>query len=244
MSEQSMIPTPHIEVVDKQTIAKTVLMPGDPLRAEYIANTFLEDAIQFNNVRGMKGFTGTYKGKKISVMGSGMGMPSIGIYSYELFAFYDVENIIRVGSCGSYDEEFDVYDVILADEVWSESSYAKTQSGFEDDVIRGSENILKAMIDASKELGLPARKAKIHSSDVFYRKKFEEFGQIHKDTGCVAVEMESFALFANAQLLGKKAGCILTVSDSLVTGKITTSEERQNAFTNMMTIALNAAIKL
>ncbi len=130
------IPTPHINVKEKGIIADTVLMPGDPLRAKFIAETFLENPVQFNNVRGMLGFTGTYKGKKISVMGSGMGMASIGIYSYELFAFYDVKRIVRIGSAGAYTKELKLYDVLLCDEAWSESSYAAVQGGVEDDVLK------------------------------------------------------------------------------------------------------------
>jgi purine-nucleoside phosphorylase len=125
-----LIPTPHIEAKEND-IAKTVLMPGDPRRAKFIADTFLENPVMFNNVRGMLGYTGTYKGRKISVMGSGMGMPSIGIYSFELYKFYDVENIIRIGSCGAYTPEYDLYDVVLAKDAWSESTYAKTQNGYD-----------------------------------------------------------------------------------------------------------------
>jgi purine-nucleoside phosphorylase len=235
------IPTPHIEVVEKGIIADTVLMPGDPLRAKFIADEFLQDVVQFNNVRGMLGFTGTYKGKKISVMGSGMGMASIGIYSYELFAFYDVKRIIRIGSCGAYSEALDLYDVLLVDQAWSESSYAKVQSGFDQDTISASKTLNDKIANVAKVLDIPVKRGKIHSSDVFYRENFEEFKAIRDNHGCMAVEMESFALFANAAILGKEASCLLTVSDSLVSGELTTSEERQNAFTNMMKIALELA---
>lgn len=236
-----MIPTPHIEVENKQEIAKTVLMPGDPLRAKFIADTFLSDVRQFNSVRNILGYTGTYKGRKISVMASGMGMPSIGIYSYELFKFYDVENIIRIGSCGGYTADVKLYDVILTKDAWSESSYAKVQNGFEGDVIEATEQLNNSLIKNADELGIPMHIETIHSSDVFYRDNFEAYKDIFEKHGCVAVEMESFALFHNAKVLGKNAACLLTVSDNLVTHEATTSEERQNAFTNMMKIALEMA---
>ena len=236
-----MIPTPHIEVENKQEIAKTVLMPGDPLRAKFIADTFLSDVRQFNSVRNILGYTGTYKGRKISVMASGMGMPSIGIYSYELFKFYDVENIIRIGSCGGYTADVKLNDVILTKDAWSESSYAKVQNGFEGDVIEATEQLNNSLIKNADELGIPMHIETIHSSDVFYRDNFEAYKDIFEKHGCVAVEMESFALFHNAKVLGKNAACLLTVSDNLVTHEATTSEERQNAFTNMMKIALEMA---
>ena len=177
--------TPHISA-EKGDFAKTVLMPGDPLRAKFIADTFLKDVRQVTGVRGMLGFTGTYEGRPISVMGSGMGMPSIGIYSYELFKFYDVDNIIRIGSAGSYTADAKLFDTVLAAGAVSESNYARVQSG------------------------------------------------------CLCVEMESFALFANAEVLGKNAACLLTISDSFVSPEITTAEQRQKSFTDMMKIALGA----
>lgn len=232
--------TPHIEALEG-VIAKTVLMPGDPLRAKFIAETFLEDVERFNTVRNMFGYTGTYKGRKISVMGSGMGMPSIGIYSYELFEMYGVENIIRIGSCGAYSDQLDLYDVLLVDSAWSESTFAKTVMGYEEDTTYPSVALNEKLEKAATELNIPITKTKIHSSDVFYRKDFSVFNQIRDEHGCTAVEMESFALFANAKLLGKNAACLLTVSDSLVTHAATTSEERQNAFTKMMEVALEMA---
>ncbi len=235
------MPTAHIEVKEKGIIADTVLMPGDPLRAKFIAETFLEDVVQFNNVRGMLGFTGTYKGRKISVMGSGMGMPSIGIYSYELYAFYDVKRIIRIGSCGAYTEDLELYDVLLVDEAWSESSYAKVQGGNTDATIKADEKLNNKIANIAKVLEIPLQRGCIHSSDVFYRENFDEYKSIRDNHGCIAVEMESFALFANAKVLNKEASCILTVSDSLVKGTATTSEERQLAFTKMMEIALELA---
>ena len=236
-----MIPTPHIEVTEKNKIARTVLMPGDPLRAKFIADTFLTDVEQVNSVRGMLAFTGLYNGKKITVMGSGMGMPSIGIYSYELFKFYDVENIIRIGSGGAYSPELNLFDVVLAEDTWSESSFARTQGVSQDDVLKASPELNEKLIANAKKLNMPMRLCRFHSSDVFYRENFEEYKTIHDEHNCLIVDMESFALFANAKATGKNAACLLTVSDSLVRHEATTSEERQSAFTNMMKIALEMA---
>jgi len=235
------IPTPHISVKEKGIIAKTVLMPGDPLRAKFIAETFLEDPVLFNTVRGMNGYTGTYKGRRISVMGSGMGMPSVGIYSFELFSFYDVEQIVRIGSCGAYNEKLNVYDVILAKDAWSESSFAHTLCGYEEDVMVPSKELNDRIKDISKEIDVKIHEARIHSSDVFYRKNFEDYIKIRDEYGCDVVAMEAFALFANARFLSKKAACILTVSDSLVKSVVTTSEEREKSFTAMMELALELA---
>ncbi|AIO19149.1 Purine nucleoside phosphorylase DeoD-type [Candidatus Izimaplasma bacterium HR1] len=233
--------TAHIEAKEG-VIAKTVLMPGDPLRAKFIADTYLENVVQFNNVRGMLGFTGTYNGKTISVMGSGMGMPSIGIYSYELYKFYGVENIVRIGSCGAYTADLDLYDVLLVDRAWSESTYPETQSGVETgEYTFPDETLNEELLVVAKELNIPVTKGTIHSSDVFYREDRTVGQKIFKEKNAIAVEMESFALFHNAKVLGKKAACLLTVSDNLVTQQETTSEERQNAFTKMMDIALGLA---
>lgn len=242
----SAIPTPHIEAKSQVEIAKTVLMPGDPLRAKFIAETFLEDIVCFNNVRGMLGYTGTYKGQRISVMGSGMGMPSIGIYSYELYKFYDVENIIRVGSCGAYSYDLDVYDVILCKAAWSRSTYAAVQQGHEGEFIYPSEKINNAALEVAKQLNLELHLENIHSSDVFYAQP-EQAKALMDEVNAknvTAVEMESFALFANAKILGKHAACILTVSDSIVKGTATTSEERQKSFTKMMELGLETALKI
>lgn len=234
--------TPH-NLATPGDIAKTVLMPGDPLRAKHIADNFLQDAIEINSVRGMLGFTGTYHGERISVMGSGMGMPSIGIYSYELYNVYGVENIIRIGSAGSYCAEAKVYDVVLATGAYSESSFARTQSGFEGDVTRPSEALNERLERAAQRLGIPFIKGIVHSSDVFYREdKTPYFERLHSEKGCLCVEMESFALFHNASVLGKNAACLLTISDSFVTHEATTAEERQSSFTAMMKMALEAGI--
>ena len=235
--------TPHI-AAEPGDFAKTVLMPGDPLRAQFIAETFLKDVRQVTAVRGMLGFTGTYEGRPISVMGSGMGMPSIGIYSYELFKFYDVDNIIRIGSAGSYTDKAKLFDVVLATGAVSESSYAKTQSGFEGHITFPSQELNNKLRASAAEQGIPLIEGNIHSADVFYRQPSDEkpayWEKLRDQHGCVCVEMESFALFANAQVLGKHAACLLTISDSFVSPEITTAEQRQKSFTDMMKVALGA----
>lgn len=232
--------TPH-NSAKPGDIAKTVLMPGDPLRARFIAETFLENPVLVNDVRGIQGYTGTWKGQPVTVMASGMGMPSIGIYSYELYRDYGVENIIRIGSAGSYVKDVHVYDVVLATAAYSESTYAKTQSGFDGDTTLPSAALNDKLRASAKALDIDIKEGLIHSSDVFYRESSDYLEEIHAK-GCVAVEMESFALFANAQVLGKNAACLLTISDSFVEDTITTPEERQKNFTQMMKIALDAAI--
>lgn len=236
----SNIPTPHIGESDKNKIAKTVIMPGDPLRAKYIAETYLIDYECINTVRNMLGYTGYYKGKKVTVMGSGMGMPSIGIYSYELFDFYDVERIIRVGSAGAYNADINLYDVVIASQAYSESSFAKVALGSDDNILAGSDKLNQELVKSAQSLGYDYHLSPIHSSDVFYRLNFDDYKAINEEHGCVCVEMESFALFANAKRLGKEAACILTISDNLVTHELTTSEERQVGFNKMMEIALGA----
>ncbi|MEF9866405.1 MAG: purine-nucleoside phosphorylase, partial [Oscillospiraceae bacterium] len=216
--------TPHNQA-EKGQFAKTVLMPGDPLRAKFIADTFLENVKEVNSVRGMLGFTGTYNGKPVSVMGSGMGMPSIGIYSYELYTQYDVDNIIRIGSAGSYSEKAKVFDVVLASAAYSESSYAITQNGYDKDTTYPSEKLNAAIANSAKELNMPLITGVIHSSDVFYREDKTPYWQkLRDEKGCLAVEMESFALFHNASVTGKNAACLLTISDSFTSHEVTTAE--------------------
>jgi purine-nucleoside phosphorylase len=233
--------TPHNSAA-KEQIAKSVLMPGDPLRAKFIAETFLDEPVLVNPVRGINGYTGSYKGVPVTVMASGMGMPSIGIYSYELFKFYDVENIIRVGSAGAYDPELHVYDVVIADSAYSESTFAKTAFHEESDILLPSAELNQKLKNAAAGLNVNAHAGRVHSSDVFYHDGTEYMKTVVEEKGCSVVEMESFALFANAKYTGKNAACILTVSDSLVNHEDTTPEERQNSFTTMMKIALEAAI--
>lgn len=233
--------TPHIEVTEIGKIAKTVLMPGDPLRAKYIAEKYLENVEQFNQVRGMYGYTGTYKGRKISVMGSGMGMPSIGIYSYELFKFYGVENIVRIGSAGAYDPNLKLFDVIVVKEAYSESSYAKVQSGESRDILSSDKELSEKLLNIAQAKKIPTHYERIHSSDIFYREGKSIVETMYQEKSCVCVEMESFALFHNANVLNKKAACLLTISDSLVTHEETTSLQRQTAFDEMIQIALELA---
>ncbi len=223
-------------------IAKTVLMPGDPLRAKFIAETFLDDPIEFNSVRNMFGYTGTYKGKRVSVMGSGMGIPSISLYAYELYKFYGVENIIRIGSTGTYKEDIEVFETILATASYSDSSYARCMCGDENVFQYPDETINQNLKDAAARLGIRLREGKIWSSDVFYYDEKMLSGALEtaKKNDLIAAEMESFGLFATAKNLGKKAACILTVSDNIITHVETTAEERQSKLLDMIRIALEA----
>ncbi len=234
--------TPHIEA-NIGEIAKTVLMPGDPLRAKYIADNYLTDVKLVNKIRNIYAYTGKYKGKEVTIMASGMGMPSIGIYSYELYKFYNVENIIRIGSVGSYTTELDLYDLVLASNCYSESSFAKTQNGEERNILSGSNLLNNVIVASAKLLSKDLKVGTIHSSDVFYKEN-DNFEELYEKYGCLGCEMESFALFHNANVLNKNAACLLTVSNNLVTNAETTSEERQNAFNDMMEVALEAAINL
>ena len=237
--------TPHNRA-ENGDFAKTVLMPGDPLRAQFIAETFLESPRLVTDVRGMLGYTGTYQGRPVSAMGSGMGMPSIGIYSYELYTQYGVESIIRIGSAGSYTEKARLFDVVLATGAYSESSYAATQSGDSSDIQRPSEALNAALRRSAGAQGIPLIEGIIHSSDVFYRQPSDQkptyWERLRDEKGCLAVEMESFALFHNAKVLGKHAACLLTISDSFVSPEATTAEQRQTSFTAMMKVALGAQL--
>ena len=230
--------TPHIEAKEGE-IAKTVIMPGDPLRAKHIAEKFLKDAKLVNTVRNMLAYTGTYEGKEVTVMSSGMGMPSIGIYSYELYKFYDVENIIRVGSAGSYTKDLNLYDIVLVNGCYSESSFAKTQNGCEDNMMYANDTLNFYIKQAAEENNIHITLANVHSSDVFYKEN-DNYEELYKKYGCMCVEMESFALFHNAKVLNKKAACILTISDNLVTQEKTTPQERQNSFDKMIELALKS----
>lgn len=230
--------TAHNEA-EKGEIARIVLMPGDPLRARHIAQTYLDQPVQFNAVRGMLGYTGEYRGRKVSVMGSGMGMPSIGIYSYELFRFYDVDAIIRVGSAGAYVSELNLFDLVLADSAWSESTYALAQSGESQDVQQPDPQLNEIIRSAAHKLQVLLHEGRIHSSDVFYHEQ-DELAR-YRSHGCVCVEMESFALFHNARVCGKQAACLLTISDSLISGVQTSAAQRERAFGQMMETALESA---
>ncbi len=231
--------TPHI-AAEKGDFAKTVLMPGDPLRAKFIAENYLTDAVLVNNVRGVQGYTGYYNGKRVSVMASGMGQPSIGIYSYELFNFFDVENIIRVGSCGSFSPDLHVRDIIVAMGACTNGCYAsqyKLPGTF--CPIADFDLVSKAVAECNKA-GVNYRVGNIFSSDTFYDDA--NSGMEWAKMGVLGVEMESAALYCNAARAGKKALCICTVSDSFIyPDENATAEERQNTFTKMMEIALNIA---
>lgn len=233
--------TPHIEA-RKEDIASIVLMPGDPLRAKMIAETYLDNYRLVNSVRNILAYTGTYKGKEVTVFASGMGNPSMGIYSYELFRFYDVDEIIRVGTCGAYKKELNLYDTIIVDGSYSISNYAKEQSNSLDTIIYSNKELNDKLICAANELNVSVTQGIIYSSDVFYKENFS-FEELVEKYNILGVEMETFALFSNAKLLNKKASCILTVSDNLVTKEETTSEERQNSFHTMIKIALESILK-
>ena len=234
--------TPHIEASVGQ-IAPTVIMPGDPLRAKMIAEKYLENPILVSQVRNIYAYTGTYKGKEITVMASGMGMPSIGIYSYELYKEYNVENIIRVGTSGSYTDKLKIYDVVLVDGCYSESSYAKTQNGDTDEIMYATKNLNNIIRETSNSMNINITEGIIHSTDVFYKDN-NNYEELRDKYGCMCVEMESFALFHNAKALGKNAACLLTISDSFITNEVTTPEERQNAFNTMIELALESSLKI
>lgn len=231
--------TPHNQAT-KGEIAKTVLMPGDPLRAKFLAETYLEEVKQFNAVRNMLGYTGLYKGKQVSIMGSGMGMPSIGIYSHELFSQYGVENIIRIGSCGSFQEDVHIRDVLIVQGACTDSNFAHQYELPGTYSAISSFDLLQQAVTKAKEKGITYHVGNVLASDIFYH---ADLGTTEKwaRMGCLGVEMESYALFATAAYLGKKALTLLTVSDSLVSHEETTPEEREKTFTAMMEVALEIA---
>lgn len=233
------VPTPHIAAKEGD-FAKTVLMPGDPLRAKFIAETYLENAVLVNNVRGVQGYTGYYKGKRVSVMASGMGQPSIGIYSYELFHFYGVEAIIRVGSCGSFSPELHARDIVVAMGACTNGNYASQYNLPGTFCPLADFSLVKRAAEECEKAGINYRVGNILSSDMFYDDA--NSGMDWAKMGVLGVEMESAALYCNAARAGKKALCICTVSDSFVyPEENTTAEERQNSFTKMMEIALAVA---
>ncbi len=234
----SHIPTPHITAREGD-FARTVLMPGDPLRAKFIAEHFLTDAALVNNVRGVQGYTGYYQGKRVSVMASGMGMPSIGIYSYELYNFYGVENIIRIGSAGMISQSLKVRDIVAGVSAYTNSSFGR-QFGFDGQLAPCcSYELLEKAMQAGKALGQQPVAGAIYSSDCFYDDS-EPLGKLQK-LGVLCVEMEAAALYLNAARAGKNALALLTISDNPFTGEGLTAEERQNTFTRMMEIALAIA---
>lgn len=229
------IPTPHIEAQYGE-IAETVLMSGDPLRAKFIADTFFENPVLFNDVRGMLGYTGTYRGKRVSVMGHGMGIPSIGIYSYELYNFYGVNTIIRVGSAGSYSHDLHIGDLVIAQGACTDSNYG-AQFGLPGTFAPIADfDLLRAAANACDARGLHYKVGNILSSDVFYSDTPQTDRWVKM--GVLAVEMEASALYMNAARAGKRALVICTISDHVLTGEVTSSEERQTTFTDMMEVAL------
>ncbi len=230
--------TPHI-AAEKGDFAKTVLMPGDPLRAKYIAENYLEKAALVNDVRGIHGYTGEYRGKRVSVMASGMGMPSIGIYSYELFRFFDVENIIRVGSAGALSEKLKVRDIVLAMGACTDGNYAAQFSLPGTFAPIASYRLLTEAVEIAAKSGITPLVGNVLSSDLFYDDSASTLKW--NKMGVLAVEMETAALYMNAARSGKNALSILTISDNLVTGEATTAAERQNSFTQMMELALELA---
>ena len=238
--------TPHNEAKIGE-IAKTVIMPGDPLRAKYIVENFFDDYKLVNQVRGMYAFTGTYKGKELTVMAHGMGMPSAGIYSYELFKYYDVENIIRIGSCGSYSPDLKLFDIILSENVFSESNYALTLNNEDCHIISASNKLNSIIEDTAEELSINITKGNTVCTDCFdlYMTDVNQFlSRIPDSFNPLSAEMEAFALFYNAKLLNKNASCLMSVVDSKYIKEVATPEERQTGLNNMIKIALDAAIKL
>ncbi len=229
--------TAHIEVSEKGVIAETILLPGDPLRAKFIADTFLKDVVQFNGVRNMFGYTGTYKGKKISVMGTGMGMASIGIYSYELIHTYGCKNLIRIGSAGSFQENIKLYDIVIGMSASTDSNFASQYNLPGTYAPTASYELFNRALESAKKLNYKVTAGNILSSDIFYNDEIDSWKKWQK-MGVMCVEMEAAALYMNAARAGVNALCILTISDSLVTHEVTSSKERQTAFTKMMEIAL------
>ena len=232
------IPTPH-NSANIDDFAKTVLMPGDPLRAKFIAENFLEDPVLVNGVRGINGYTGMYNGKIVSVMASGMGIPSIGIYSYELFNFYNVENIIRIGSAGAISDEVNLRDIVIGQGACTNSNYASQFNLPGTYAPIASYKLLKQAVDFAQDAGVNYKVGNLFSSDTFY----DDAASLSdwRKMGVLAVEMESAALSMNAARAGKNALCICTISDCPFTGESCTAEERQNTFTDMMEIALKIA---
>lgn len=237
--------TPHINA-KKEDIAKTVIMPGDPLRAKFIAENFLVDYKLVNEIRGMLAYTGYYNNKKITVMGHGMGNPSIGIYSYELFKFYDVENIIRIGSCGSYVKDIKLGEIIIAEKAYSSSTYAESMGlEIKNKEIDSSKKLLDLCDKTCNELNLKSRVGMVNSSDAFYGTGFkEELDYRISNSNLLVAEMESFALYTNANLLSKQALAILSVSDSIINHEEMSPELRRTSFIDMMKLSLEMATKL
>ena len=237
--------TPHNEA-KLEDIASTVLMPGDPLRAKYIADNFLTDVKLINSVRNMYGYTGLYKGKKITVFASGMGMPSMGIYCYELYKFYNVQNIIRNVTCGAYSPDLNIFDTLLVDNSYTEGNFAYALEGANCHTIQADESLNNIIKNCSKELNIPVVKGNVLCSEVFdyYVKNIDDLiSRFPKDLNIIGAEMESFALFYTAKYLNRKAACLLTVVDSHYKNQAITAEEREKSLNNMIVLSLESALK-
>lgn len=238
--------TAHNEA-KKEDIAKIVIMPGDPLRAKYIAENFLENYRLVNTIRNIYAYTGEYKGKRITIMASGMGMPSMGIYAYELYKFYDVNTIIRIGSCGTFDKDIKLFDTILVDQSYTEGNFALAMNSETCHLVDGSEEILNIINKTSNETNIPVVKGTILCNEFFdpYMDDIQKlFDRFPKNLKIIGSEMESFALFYIAKSLNKKAGCLLTVVDSMFEKRVVTADERQNSLNNMITLALESSLKI
>ena len=230
------IPTPHIEAKEGE-IAKTVIMAGDPLRAKFMSEKYLDNPTIYNQVRGMFGYTGTYKGKRVSIQGHGMGIPSIGIYTYELFNFYDVDTIIRVGSAGAIDDDLNIGDIVMGMGACTNSNYARQYNLCGTFAPIADFGLLSKAVSEAERQGFRYKVGNLYSSDTFYDDDENSLKQWQK-MGVLAVEMEAPALYMNAARAGKKALCICTISDCPFKNIATTSEQRQTGFTNMMEVAL------
>lgn len=238
--------TPHNEA-KKEDIANIVITPGDPLRAKYIAENFLENVTLVNSVRGMFAYTGFYKGKRLTVMASGMGMPSMGIYCYELFKFYDVDAIIRIGSCGGYIKELNLFDIVLSENCYSEGNYALTLNNDDCHLVASDSSLNNTIEQTAKETGISIHKGNTVCTDCFdlYMTDVDKFlERLPKDLNPVSAEMEAFALFYTAKMLNKKAACLMSVVDSKFIDKIATPEERQSGLNNMIKLALDSCLKI
>lgn len=240
------MPTPHNEAKLGE-IAKTVIMPGDPLRAQYIAKNFLENAKLVNQVRGMYAYTGTYLGKELTIMASGMGMPSMGIYSYELYKFYDVENIIRIGSCGAYKPELNLFDIVLSYHVYCEGNYALTFNNEDCHMVQASQELNEIIKQTAKTLNANIYCGNTVCLEVFdpYMPDFQQFlHRLPDNLDPYSGEMEAFALFYNAQFFHKKAACLMTIVDSRFRKDVATTQERETGLNNMIKLALDASLKI
>ena len=235
--------TPHIES-KKEEIAPYVLMPGDPLRAKYIAENFLEDVKLVNQVRNMLAYTGTYKGKKVTVFASGMGIPSIGIYSYELYKFYDVKKIIRIGTCGSFNEHIKLLDVVLSQGAYCKTYFDKLLDGGSKNYIESSEDLNRKIMNVSKEKNIDLKYGKTITSDVFdlYCDDEEKFRSNFPNMNFLSVEMEAYGLFYIANKLGKEAACLMTVVDSLYDKRSLSIKDRETSLNQMIEVALESVI--